>query len=239
MILYIVLFLIVMCLGWRWWVKRCQKPIAPGKGAIIMLATPDIETYAMHTREINAAYAAKHGYAFHYCDHLLDASVHPVWNKVLIMLDYVDRYDWVLWIDADACFIKHDIPLDKWLQLPYDMLICDDLDASGGKTVANTGVFLVKRTEWSRAFIHAWWDMRTKKQYTEFPREQQAFHDMYTSDFMGAKEHVAILPADELNSSWHKIYTKKYDNLFVVHLMATDEQTRIDTFKAFQEKLGL
>lgn len=211
-----------------------KKSVAPcGDIAIVMVGTPEIEGYAKYTREINRRYAERHGFSFYYHSTTMNP-VHPVWQKIDVISKALPRHDAVFYIDSDAIFQKQEVSLRKWLRKGGDLLICDDLVASGGKNIANGGTLFVKNTPWSKQFLDRWWSKRNMERYNEFPREQQAFHDMHASNELLCKAHVTILPANELNSSWEQISKRDTGSLFIVHLMATGEAERIKFFSSFR-----
>lgn len=47
------------------------------------------------------AYAERHGYAFE-CVREYPNDVHPSWHKLQLLKDRIDRYDAILWLDADT-----------------------------------------------------------------------------------------------------------------------------------------
>jgi hypothetical protein len=121
----------------------------------------------------NRAWAARHGYAFQSLvstkEEML-AAVHPrdhlTWFKVLeinrLLAEEPEtaaaaaaaatRWEWVVWIDADATVVLPDVSLDTLLQKHHvegttDLIIGEDVSPS---CKVNAGVMLIRNTEWSR-----------------------------------------------------------------------------------------
>ena len=98
-------------------------------------------------------YCDKHGYDFlSYTEPLSDR--HPGWEKFL----YIDKvlnetdYDWVFWVDYDAFIINSDIRIENFIHEDKDLVIChDDIGI-------NSGVELVKNSEWSKWLYKDAWD---------------------------------------------------------------------------------
>ena len=101
-------------------------------------------------RETKIRYAEKHGYDFKDDEDIYDRTRHPAWSKVLLILRYLKFYDYLLWIDADT-FIMNDeimIPdlINKHLK-HHDIMVAQDWK------MINTGVILIKNTEWAYSFF--------------------------------------------------------------------------------------
>ena len=63
-----------------------------------------IKEYADITSEINQSYCDKEGFTF-YKDNirrLPDRTPH--WERLPLFVELIPKYDYVIWIDADACF---------------------------------------------------------------------------------------------------------------------------------------
>jgi len=75
--------------------------------AIITLGTNNIESYTKFTFSINKRYAENNNYKFIKYDDVLDNTRPPAWSKILALQNNINKYDWLLWIDADAIFNNH------------------------------------------------------------------------------------------------------------------------------------
>lgn len=99
----------------------------------------------------------------------------PHWEKILVLADHMDDgYDYLMWIDDDAGFIRFDEDFrDK---LPTDgkrFYFTQEREwfegRIGGRTkedlLLNTGVFLVKCCEENKAVLRSWYDKRDTGTY--------------------------------------------------------------------------
>lgn len=66
---------------------------------------------------------------------------HPAWYKIVQILRLFDKYETVLYIDADAGFIKYDVDINNYFDSVSDVVLCKT-DGS-----FNTGVFTIKRSD--------------------------------------------------------------------------------------------
>jgi hypothetical protein len=119
---------------------------------------------ARHTIE---PYARRHGYDLALHDAVVDTSRPAPWSKVLILRELVERYETVVWLDADLEIVdgRRDI--------------ADELDAGsflglvehryGERRFPNTGVMVLRGDERAARFLdevwsldryanHQWWE---------------------------------------------------------------------------------
>jgi hypothetical protein len=104
---------------------------------------------------------------------------HCAWYKALMLLRYLENkqellhsgIDYLLWIDADAIVIDHSISLDYFITLGRgsDLIISEDIHKG---CLINSGVMLVRLTEWSRSLWDEVWNSERSRRY----------HDVYFYD---------------------------------------------------------
>lgn len=112
------------------------------------------------------AYARRHGYELVTSTHA-DPGRPPAWAKVALLRELIERFELVLWIDADAVIVdgREDIARrlepDRHLALVRHRL--------GDQLIPNTGVLLVRSGPVARALLqqvwsatrfveHPWWE---------------------------------------------------------------------------------
>eukprot|EP00523_Entomoneis_sp_CCMP467_P008274 CAMPEP_0168722934 /NCGR_PEP_ID=MMETSP0724-20121128/2854_1 /TAXON_ID=265536 /ORGANISM="Amphiprora sp., Strain CCMP467" /LENGTH=376 /DNA_ID=CAMNT_0008769623 /DNA_START=119 /DNA_END=1245 /DNA_ORIENTATION=+ len=105
-------------------------------------------------------YARKHGYQMFDGSELIDTSRPPAWSKILAVAHLMnqDDCDWVMWADADTVFMNSDQKIENFLPADPTKHLLVGSDNGGGY---NSGVFLLRKSEWSRQFLSDWWDMRS------------------------------------------------------------------------------
>jgi hypothetical protein len=114
-----------------------------------------------------AAYAARHGYDLVLRKDVPDDGRPIPWAKVPLVLELLETYDLVVWIDADAIIVDDrydladEIRADRWMYLSR-MTTPEGL-------VPNTGVWMFTQRAESKAFLgavyahvaflyHKWWE---------------------------------------------------------------------------------
>lgn len=113
------------------------------------------------------SYAVRHGYDLVIRREVVGLGERPMaWGKLLVVHELLERYDTVVWIDADAVIVdpRADIAADASGRRPC--LVRHEID---GVEVPNTGVMVLRRgrgtTEllnrmWHRTDLihHQWWE---------------------------------------------------------------------------------
>jgi hypothetical protein len=133
---------------------------------VLQLATKEIK-YRQYSEEINSDYCSKNGYDyFCYTDHeeiwkmVVKDNLAIQWQKVLLLKNMMETrgdYDWYIFLDMDAIFVNPSERIETYCDDNYNLILGKDPAAH---SIANTGVILVKNTEWSKKFLSDWWDSR-------------------------------------------------------------------------------
>lgn len=116
------------------------------------------------------AYAARHGYDLELRSRLPAPERPAAWSKIALVRELIERYDEVLWIDADAIFVDISKDIAELVRPDKDLYLVEHVYAENPEwRSANTGVFLLRSTPWARDFLdkvwaaeeyvdHAWWE---------------------------------------------------------------------------------
>lgn len=89
-----------------------------------------------------------------------DENIAPQWYKVKLLKDLLDKsdeYDWILFLDADAIFSNENVKIEDFIDEQYNLILADDM---AFHSIVNTGVILVKNSEWSKKFLNDWWNSK-------------------------------------------------------------------------------
>jgi galactosyl transferase GMA12/MNN10 family len=113
------------------------------------------------------AYAALHGYDLRLATELLDPERPPAWSKIALVRHLLERYDEVLWVDADAIFLDISEDIAGLVHSDKDLYLVEHVyEEDESWRSANTGVFLVRSTRWARRFFDRVW---ASEQYIDHP----------------------------------------------------------------------
>ncbi len=184
--------------------------------------------FSIHSRKNHEFYTSKHNYQYHIYTHsLVDESI-PTWNKVVALKNHIKDHDYIVWIDSDLVFTNLDIKIEDIIakQPKKDLLVCDDI---GGWTL-NSGVLIIKKTEWSMNMLDKLWNMEHLPHYKG--AEQAQLIELLKSE---SKDRYYIFPRSEFNQ-----HPKEWkQGMFILHMMGYSYEEREKRFKEINKKLNI
>jgi hypothetical protein len=152
------------------------------------------------------AYAALHGYDLVLSTEPIAPERPPAWQKIALARRLLDSYEDVLWIDADAIFLDVSRDVADLVRPGKDLYLVEHVWEGGRARSANTGVFLIRATDWSRSFLdrvwaaeqwidHPWWENAAVLDLLGYavPPDLSPPYKAGTSDL---EERVELLPAE-------------------------------------------
>ena len=143
------------------------------KIAVVMWWDAGIDAYARLAWKINCAYGQSHGIDVIRSSKSRDARG-ALWERVKLMLEYLDDYDYVMWCDADAAFNVRSQSLRAFLSShgDPDAILSEDIPASwasyrDGKmgllsdselleSNLNSGVVIVRNSAAGKRLLQLW-----------------------------------------------------------------------------------
>jgi len=198
------------------------------KICVVSFYTPNYDI-GIQIEPIHRMYCLKHNYDYK-CfyeipDKLKDR--HAAWTKLYyidLVLKDKEKYDYVMWIDADAFFCNHDIKIEKWITNEQDLFICRDAAASFKqwnvyKNILNSGVMIFKNTDWSYVII----DFILKYGgfipfYNKATWEQVGIRKCYQHNHHYFKQHCHVITDLKFNCNTDNINTYIKNGGYILHL---------------------
>lgn len=101
-------------------------------------------------------YAREHGYALDLRTEPIDPSRPPAWSKVALIRQLLDRYETVVWLDADTVVVRRDRDITAELTEGRFLGLVEHVVE--GRANPNTGVMVVRSCDRARTFWAAVWD---------------------------------------------------------------------------------
>ncbi|KAF9978163.1 hypothetical protein BGZ73_003544 [Actinomortierella ambigua] len=168
--------------------------------------------------ENKRTYCAKHGYDFvargaEFAQEEFRGR-RLVWGKISAVQKVLPHYDWLLWMDMDAVIANMDRKVEDLVNLAI---------SKAGREVSfiaarpvrdkifNAGVFLIRNTEWSRAFLK---EVQTRTEwFAKSSYEQHAMWDVLMEDKW--REGAYIFDKDDHTMNTFPAYYEEKD--FIVH----------------------
>ncbi len=123
------------------------------KVGLVMFYDENIKKYGNLNAIINSVYCKKYNIDF-ICSHKRQyTSRYAAWERFPLILQHLDNYDYLIWIDADAHFYLDAGNICDIIKAHKNSHIIFSKDLTGP---VNTGFFIVKNTEYSKQFIKMW-----------------------------------------------------------------------------------
>ena len=153
--------------------KIHRKPI--NKIAVLTCSTPNRKWLYDITNQTKQKYCSKNNIDFIFSDTFYpDRERHPYWNKIKMICDYLPDYEWVVWLDDDAGFIRDTTIEDVIQTAEAPFMFCEDMNGF------NSGVMFVKNTDlMQETFEFIWNKMYHHYKNHQFP-EQDALKKVIT-----------------------------------------------------------
>jgi hypothetical protein len=179
---------------------------APSRRVLCSLGIgPYLEVLAVSSVTFEA-YAARHGYDLVLSTEPIAPERPPAWQKIALARRLLDSYEDVLWVDADAIFLDISQDVADLVRPGKDLYLVEHVWEGGRARSANTGVFLVRATDWSRSFLdrvwaaeewidHPWWENAAVLDLLGYavPPDLSPPYKARASDL---EERVELLPAE-------------------------------------------
>lgn len=173
---------------------------ANAKFAMVTLAIGDQYIDAVSIGFANKqTYAALHGYDFIISHDRLDPSRDTYWQKLRILNQTLltNKYEWVLWTDADALIMNTAVKLEDLVDDQHDLIISYDWFSN----VVNSGHFLLKNSQWGRDFLNRVYS------YSEFITHKWPDNQAIITDVERYPTRVKIVQQRIMNSYLSSYYT--------------------------------
>ena len=137
---------------------RITKRYGAGDRAVCSLAIgPYVELLAI-AAESHEAYARRWGWDLVLSTEHLNHGRPAPWAKVSLVRELLDVYEWVLWIDADACFVRLDADIAAEQEPSKDLYLVEHhWGELPRQSTANSGVFMLRSGPWARDLLAAMW----------------------------------------------------------------------------------
>ena len=181
------------------------------KIAIAQLFDENYFSKMKHCLSTVAQYCADNNYEhIPMCGDLTD-DCHINYQKTLLLLNEIDKYDYIVWMDADIFIANQEIKLEDIInKYPRDIYYCKDPYA----WELNSGVLIFKNSTKSKDILQKWWDKRLKTTQGSFRDDLKADQGRLI-DTLKENGGIDQLPYWVMNS--HPSLYKPGD--FIVHFM--------------------
>jgi len=212
----------------------------------VYLYTPNIYLYAKHSILNIYSYAKKYNYGFIVYNDVFNKKVSPCWNKIPAILENLSRYKYLIWVDADIIINNFDIKIESFIEdeSSINLYICYDINLH--KECINSGVMIIKNTEWSKNLFTRVWNSKFPHEHNdqnvifyEIVKEVNPLSEpsLKFSNYCNKLNHQKVKIFSENAFNTHILNFNRGD--FIIHLMGAKENVRIDIMRQINTKLGL
>ena len=196
------------------------------KFCILMWYDENIASYGDINYEINKKYCDKNNIELIRCNERRYSNRHPAWERIPLILKYINDYDYVIWIDADAFFYNDannivDIINDN---INYNFIFSNDY----GNNNINTGVYIVKNSQYSIDFLTRWLYDEDLYKNNKHPYwwDQGVLIEMFNQNILDIKNNCIIVDYGVLQ---HFFEGETFPNKsFIFHLAGRSREIRIN-----------
>jgi hypothetical protein len=185
----------------------------------------NIKMYGDINYKINKAYCDKNNIELIKCNKRRHCNRHPAWERIPLILEYINKYDYVMWIDADAHFY---IDSENIINLinnnnNYNFIFSKDISVA-----INTGCFIVKNTKYSIDFLKKWGYDEELYKNNNYPCwwDNGVILDMFTLNILDIKNNCKIIDYGVLQNFFEN--ETFYNKSFIFHLAGRSTEIRIN-----------
>ena len=165
-------------------------------------------------------YCIKHGYSFIDDESIWDKSKPIPWSKILLLLKHLEKFDYLVWIDADILIMNMDIKIETLIARYSDY---DQISGSDWK-MQNTGVWIIKNTDFSKRFLTEVWtnvyDEKSDPQERYMNWEQGSVINLMDRNVLNCKAKIKVTYPEEMNSYWFNYFPGH----FVLHFAGVRDE---------------
>jgi hypothetical protein len=164
---------------------------------------------------------------------------HAAWERLPLLLDNITKYDYLIWIDADAFFYNDANNVVDIINnnREVDFIFSNDF---GNKNI-NTGFFIVKNSQYSIDFLTKWaYDEEFYKQ-NPYPLwwDQGVLIDMFNKNVLDIKNQSVLIDYGILQHFNEHELTQLHNKPYIFHLAGKSNDIRFATSKKYLEALNL
>ena len=204
------------------------------KLCVVMWFNNDIKEYAEINYIINKKYCNNYGYDIIKSNEQT-TSRSVVWERIPLVIKHLSNYDYVMYIDSDAIFLKDSPPITNLIECHSEKLFIlsndiDDIDNKVNENI-NAGVFIVKNNPISYQILDKWYNEPQGN-------DQETLRYMVENNLLKIKEYSVLIPYGTLQNfpQCPQKNDGKYGlthKAFILHLAGNNKEKRTVFSKSY------
>jgi hypothetical protein len=204
---------------------------------VVMYYDEAIKEYGEINYNINKLYCAKYNIPIFLSNTRTYSNRHAAWEKLPLVLNQLARYDYVIWIDADAHFYNDAPNIVDFINANNNKHIIFSKDF--GNNGINSGVFIVKKSKYSIDFLNKW--AYDEKLYNNNPLpgwwEQGVLIDMVSKNVYNIISNSMVCDYGVLQHFFKNEQTPESNNPFICHMAGRTYNDRVEISKKYYDSI--
>lgn len=213
------------------------------KICILMWYDDPIRNYADINYAINKIYCDKYGYDIIRSHEKMYKDRHAAWERVPLILKYIEQYDYVIWIDADAHFYVDSPGITNIIEKypTHNFIFSGDINGKLPGEI-NTGVFIVKNDPASIPVLNEWAYNEDLYKKNPFPKwwDQGVVRYMYTNNILDIRQNSVTIPYGILQHFYERELSKfGLKKPFIHHSAGMKSSDRFESSNKYYKRVNL
>jgi hypothetical protein len=201
---------------------------------LVMFYDDNIKCYSDINYSINKLYCEKYNIKMIISNERKYSDRHPAWERIPLLLDNISKYDYLIWIDADAFFYNDaNNIIDIINSNSNTNFICSN---DIGNNNINTGIFIVKNSQYSIDFLTKW--AYDEELYINNPYptwwDQGVLINMINQNILDINQNLIKYDYGVLQ---HFYEHDKLDKTYIYHIAGRNTDIRYDISKSYYDKI--
>ena len=206
------------------------------KFCILMWYDETIASYGNINYEINKKYCDKNNIELIRCNERRYSNRHSAWERIPLILKYINEYDYVMWIDADAHFYIDSKNIMDLINTNTSSNFIFSKDIS---EAINTGCFIVKNIQYSIDFLTKWGYDEILYNNNSYPCwwDNGVILDMWQQNILDIKNNCIIIDYGVLQH-FHEDESLP-NKSFIFHLAGRSTKIRMNHSLNYIKKINI
>jgi hypothetical protein len=195
-----------------------------------------IASYGDINYKINKIYCEKHNFDLICSNKKKYKHRHSAWERLPLILEHIEKYDYIIWIDADAFFYIDSANICNIIEKNMDknFIFSNDI---GNKNI-NTGLMIIKNCTYCIDFIKIW--AYSEELYKQNPHkawwDQGVLIDMINKNISDIKNNCIFHDYGILQE--FNLDENPESPALVVHLAGRNESKRVDVSTTYYKRIS-
>lgn len=196
------------------------------RNCVIMFYDDNIKDYGDINYNINKKYCEKYNLDIIFSNEKKYENRHSAWERLPLLLENIEKYDYLIWIDADAFFYNDANNIFDIISKNMDKQFIFSNDI--GNNNINTGVFIIKNSQYSIDFLNKW--AYDEELYNNNPHpywwDQGVLISMYNKNILDIQNNCIFYEYGVLQHFRNSELSQFSNKPFVFHLAGRDHNMR-------------